>query len=108
MPTRIITNNQPRPIVDASELTPKEREDFDYLDWDAIERGEDDPSFLRYKGTLYLLNDFSTDWGITKGTGLPSVFAGWDGYLSETFFSGLVVKFDPDYPEYVIVGTFLT
>jgi hypothetical protein len=108
MGIRIITNNQPRPIVDPWELTPTEREKFDYLDWQAIENGTDSATFLRYKGELYSLSEFSTDWGITKGGGLPECFKGWDGYLSDSFWSGLLVKFDPDYPEYVIVARFVT
>jgi hypothetical protein len=104
---RVITNNVPRDILDACELTPKERADHDYLDWAAIERGEDSASFVRYRGTTYLLSDFSADWGITRGTGLPGEFAGWDGYLSDSFFSGVVIRYVGDDCDRAILGTFL-
>jgi hypothetical protein len=104
---RVITNNASRLIVDAYELTPAERKDHDYLDWDAIERGDDSASFVRYRGHTYLLNDFSADWGISRGTGLPSELSGWDGYLSDSFFSGIVIRYVPDDHDRVIMGTFL-
>ena len=37
----IRTNNVPRDLVDAWELSPKERAEFDYIDWQAIEDGRD-------------------------------------------------------------------
>lgn len=99
----IRTNNVPRPVVEAYELTPAERSEFDYLDWDAIEQGNDSRSFFRYRGSLYDLSDFET----TSGLGAPEAFRGWDGYQSDSFFSGLVVRYCRDW-EYVIVGTYFS
>jgi hypothetical protein len=104
---KVITNNVPRDILDGSDLTKKEREDFDYLDWAKIETGEDSASFFRYKGQAYDLGEFSSDWGITRGTGLPNDLSGWHGYQSDSFFSGIVVRYVND-NEQVIVGTYLT
>lgn len=104
---RIITNNVPRPVVDAYELTPAERAEFDYLDWAAIEAGSDSASFFRYRGTLYDLGEFSHDYGITRGTGLPEHLSRWDGYQSDSFFSGTLVRFVDD-GESVVVGTFIS
>lgn len=95
-------------VVEAWELTPQERGDHDYLDWAAIERGEDSASFVRYRGTTYILSDFSADWGITRGAGLPSEFAEWHGYLSDSFFSGVVIRYHDDDPEVVDLATFYT
>ena len=110
---KVTTNHVPRPIIDAWELTPAEREDFGYLAWDAIDKGEDSASFVRYRGSLYDLGEFSRDYGITKDAGLPDALARWDGYLSESFFSAVVVRYVhgdpwtyPDY-EYVVMGTVL-
>jgi hypothetical protein len=103
---KIVTNHQQRLLLDAHNLTSKERAEHDYLDWDAIERGEDSATFIRYLGHAYLLSDFSGDYGITRGAGLPDVFAGWDGYLSESFFSGVVIRFVPDDNDRVIVGRY--
>ena len=37
---RIKTNNVPRPVLDASELSIAEQADFDYLDWSALRVGD--------------------------------------------------------------------
>ena len=100
---RVVTNNVPRDVIEAWELSPSEREDFDYLDWPAIERGEDSASFFRYKGELYDLGEFSADYGITKGAGLPEHLSNWHGYQSDSFFSATVVRY-VESCERVIVG----
>ena len=97
----IKTNHVPRDIVEAYELTETERAEFDYLDWPAIERGEDSASFIRYKGVTYDLVDFRTTSGLPEFSPLTK----WDGFQSDSFFSGIVVKFCNDF-EQVIVGTF--
>lgn len=99
----IRTNNVPRPIIDAYELSTDERAEFDYLDWPAIERGEGSASFFRYRGQLYDLGEFSADYGILKGSGLPAHLSDWDGYQSDTFFSATVVRYVDNF-EYVVVG----
>lgn len=104
---KVITNNKPRHLIDASELTPEERAEFDYLDWEAIEDGRDSATFFRYRGQLYDLGEFSRDYGITKDAGLPEHLSRWDGYLSESFFSALVVRYVEDY-EAVVVGLVLS
>ena len=81
----IITNNHVRDVVDAWELPVKQRKEFDYIDWDKIERGEDSASFIQYKGSWYDLGDF-------QPTGQIASLAGWDEYISDSFFSGILVK----------------
>lgn len=103
----IITNNVPRPVIEAYELTLKEREEFDYLDWKAIENGEDNASFFRYKGQLYDLGEFSHQVLTFKGSGLPAHLSKWDGYRSDSFFSALLVRYVKDF-EYVVVGLALS
>ncbi len=100
MPTdlTIITNNVPRDIVEAYELSADEREDFDYCDWDAIERGEDSASFVRYKGELVDLGEFQ----VWDNPSSPTT-VGWDGFRSDSFFSGLVVRYVEDF-ERIVVG----
>ena len=89
----IRTNYVPRDIVYAWELLPAEREEFDYLDWDAIERGEGyNDQFFRYKGEVYDLGEFER-----------SNVAGWDGQQTDTFFSATLVRYVDDY-ERVVVG----
>lgn len=98
MTLTIKTNNVPRPIIRAWVLTNKEREEFDYLDWAAIDDGRDDADFFRYKGQLYDLGEFMR----TPNSG---DFDSWDGYRSDSFFSGLLVKFANDFED-VIVGRY--
>ena len=104
---RVTTNNQPRDIVDAYELTATERAEFDYLDWPAIDDGRDSASFVRYRGQLLDLGEFSRDYGITKGSGLPAHLSEWDGYMSTTFFSAYVVRYVND-NEQVVIGEVLS
>lgn len=89
----IITNNVPRDIVYGYELSHDERKEFDYLHW----REEQDDGyyhqFFRYKGEVYDLDDFqgTREW---VGYNAPD-FKGWHGYQSDSFFSGILVR----YPE---------
>lgn len=94
----ITTNNHRREVIDAYDLTPKERKDFDYLDWEGIEGGTEGASFVRYKGQLYDLGDILQ---------APEVLAkaGWEGFNSDSFFSGLAFHWgNDDSGEYVVVG----
>ena len=100
---RVITNNVPRDIIEAYELSADERTQFDYLNWDAIDRCEDSASFFRYKGELHDLGEFSADYGITRGAGLPAHLSNWDGYRADNFFSALVVRYVDNF-ERVVVG----
>ena len=99
----IRTNNVPRDLVDAWELSPKERAEFDYIDWQAIEDGRDSATFFRYKGVLYDLGEFHL--GRVQMARGDSPFASWDGYMSDSFFSGLVIRLVDD-GERCIVGRY--
>lgn len=107
MTVKVTTNNASRLLVDAYEMTAKEREAFDYLDWDAIESGEDSPTFVRYRGELIPLNDFSASWGLRSESGLPDWLEGWDGFLAGSMSTGLVIKFVRDDNDRVIIGSFV-
>lgn len=97
----IITNHVPREIVEAWELTPDERKRFDYVNWAAVERGEDSASFVRYKGETY-------DLGDTEGT-FPADRRWF--YLSDSFFSGVLFRYltdergEPD-ADHIICGRY--
>jgi len=94
---KVTTNNVPRDIIDAYELSESERAEFDYLDWEAIDDGRDSASFFRFKGELYDLGEFMRD-------ACPE---GWDGGRADSFFSGVVVRIVDD-GERVVVGTVLS
>jgi hypothetical protein len=106
----IITNNVPRDVINAWELTETERAEFDYLDWEAIEDGRDSAEFFRYKGQLYCI----------ESEGTPRFAPGWHAYLPDSFFSGIVYRYpvDPDQPrnrdgdvnydwERIVIGRYL-
>lgn len=99
---RVVTNGVPRDVVDAAELSAEERAEFDYLDWPAIERGEESASFFRYRGTVYDLGEFQG----TRGTAGEELRR-WDGFLSDSFFSAVVVRY-VDAGERVVVGLLLS
>ena len=104
---RVITNNVPRPVIYGYELTAQERADFDYIDWSAVDRLEDGGGeFVRYKGDLIHLGEFSVDWGLSRGTGLPEHLRGWQAYLSDSAFTALVVRYADD--EHVVIGRVLS
>lgn len=93
---KITTNNHHRPVIDGWELTAAERAEFDYIDWDAVERGEESASFFRFGGDLYDLGD------VLRAEG-EIASLGWDGFNSDSFFSGIAVRYVDDM-EAVIVA----
>jgi hypothetical protein len=99
MTVTIITNNVPRPVLDDYHLTEDERKEFDYIDWDAIDRNEDSAMFVRYKGELIDLND------LEPVHNLHQTFPKWDAYKSDTFFSGILMKWCDQF-ETVIMGRY--
>ena len=103
---KITTNHNRREIISEYQLTPEERKEFDYLDWDAMERGEDSRSFVRFKGTLYDLSDTEPGPG---SSGMPDSLKDWHAYVSDTFFSGVVFRYvREDDEDMIICGTYYT
>lgn len=92
---KIQTNNIPRPIIYGYELSDKERQEFDYIEW--ADEFSINREFFRYKGNLYDLGDCMR---VEPTNGLC---AGWHGYFGESYFSAVVVKYTDD-GEHVIVG----
>ena len=87
----IKTNNVPREVINSWDLTEKELKDFDYLD------PEDSGAFFRYKGQVYDLGEFMRIDSTQR--------AGWeryDGYSSDSFFSGLLVRYVDDCERVVV------
>ena len=67
------------PVLDFSELTEEEKKEYHpgYIN------EAEDAIFFRYLGYCYCLDDF-----------MLSHDPDWDGYLSDTFFSGIFIKID--------------
>lgn len=97
----VITNHVPRDVIEGYEVNSlKERKEFDYINWDAIDKGEDSATFFRYKGNLYDTNDCEPIFRDTiQG------FKEWDGIFTESFFSGVVFRYVDNF-ERVIVGRY--
>ncbi len=94
----IVTNNQPRPIMDWHALTEREREEFDYLD---TEQKRQDATFFRYKGNVYDLGDaMAVD-------PMNTLCKDWQFYYGESYFSAVVGKYTSDCEE-VIIGLAFT
>lgn len=85
---KITTNNVHRDITEAHELTPSEREQFDYLNWAAIDDGTDSARFVRYKGFLYDLGEFMAN--------VSDEYGEWHGVHTDSAFTGLLLRFVED------------
>lgn len=85
----IITNNQLRPILTGFDMPDSAWRNFaDYV------TNRNDLRFFRYRGEWYDLSEFMIS---------PPELAklGWDGFMSDTYFSGIAIKIKDDS---VIVG----
>jgi hypothetical protein len=94
MSIEIITNNQERDIIYYFELNDEERAEFDYCN--------EFDTFFRYKKETYHLGEFMTVQELRE-----PAFNNWHGYCSDSFFSGMVVRYSED-NEHVIVGTYFS
>ena len=77
---KIMTNNKPRQLIYGYELTDKQKQGFNYIE------DFDSHDFVKYKGNIYDLSDF-------VGIGSIDSLKGWDGYNSDSAFSGTLVKY---------------
>lgn len=95
----IKTNNIPRELVSWFDMPADEAQEwFSYVDED--ERYS--PRFVQYRGSWYDVNDFES----TRSLGTPHPFKVWDGYQSESFFSGILVRYVDSQCESVIVARY--
>ena len=92
----ITTNHVPRFTLDAYELTASEREEFDYIDWSAIDAGTESATFVRYRGQLMDLGEFLAPTGDQFGSF-------WHGYTADSFYSATLVHLCDD-GESVVMG----
>lgn len=82
---QIITNNIPRQLIYGYELSDKEKTNFDYLD------NIDSHNFVKYKGFIYDVSEFMSTYNMDS-------LKDWDGYSSDSYFSGVLLKIiDSDY-----------
>jgi len=88
----IKTNHVPRDVIYGFELSPKDLAKFDYKE------DPENAEFFRYRGQVYDLGEFLH----TRSTRFEQF---WDGYHSDSFFSGILIRYVDDY-ERVIVATY--
>lgn len=90
---KIITNNDPRPVLTWYDLTDFEQSNFDYLDSDDAQANA---SFVRYRGWVYDLGEFMR---------APDDLKPFHGYTSDSAFSGVLCRF-VDHGDSVIMGRY--
>lgn len=98
---KIKTNNTPRHLVYGYELTKKEAADFDYLSPDELNERE----FVRYRGRVYDMGEFMRIDKTVAPHPQRQGWGHWHGYSSDSFFSGVLVRFSDD-GESVVLGTY--
>lgn len=96
----IKTNNRFRDLIHWYDLSEKERKEFDYLD---TEDRQAEAEFVRYRGWIYDLGEFQIIPRNCNWIG----FEKWSGYLSDSYFSGIVIRYANDF-EQVVCGTFFS
>lgn len=99
----IITNNRPRLLLDWNQLTSREQSNFDYLDSDDARIGA---SFFRYRGDVYDMGEFMRIEGAMRSNVQFSGFRDWAAYASDSYFSGVLIRFCRNDPDYIIVGRY--
>ena len=95
----VITNNVPRLLLDYDQLPENvAKDEFDYIE-------DESGSFFKYKGNYYDLGDMMVIDHNREC--LPDAFKGWDAYIGDSYFSGIVVKLVHGDPDYIIVGMYV-
>jgi hypothetical protein len=95
---KIKTNNVPREIVHGFDLPEDARGEFDYYSETELL----DASFFKYRGDYYDLGEF-----LVWDNPASPTRENWDGFRSDSFFSGVCVRYVNDYEE-VVVGLVLS
>ena len=85
---KIKTNRHWYPLLNGWELTDAKLKDYSNLD------NYKDLEYFRYKKYLYLFHDFIAFRGSNSS---PDEFKGWDAYMSDSFFSGVLIKLSIDH-----------
>lgn len=98
---KITTNNQPRLLLSWNELTKTEQEALNCEHSDGYSEYSID-DFIRYRGDLLRLEDF---FAILDGKETKH-FGDWDAYSPHTVFSGVLLRYDPDDSDRVVMGSY--
>ncbi len=94
----IRTNNHFRPLCYGYELP----NDVLAIEFDWLDDAPQQFGFFHYRGHWYHQGEFMTT---DAGVGAPSEFAKWHGYHSDSYFSGVLIRYADD-SEHVQVATY--
>lgn len=95
------TNNVPRPLLPLTDLPEKARKDFDYLGPDEVHEYR----LVQYKGVWYDVYDSMRCPGAEASAATRQAFAGWNSYISDSYFSGVLFRFAED--DHVVCATYM-
>jgi len=96
MAVTIKTDNKWRNLLYGYELPKKQRKEFDYLNDEEFAIS----NFAKYRGNYYDVGEFQRVPDIRNEDG--PMFAKWDGYKSDSYFSGILIKLSSDGERYKI------
>ena len=102
----IVTNNHWRNFLYGYELPEKVKKDFDWMDKEELETS----NFVKYHNCYYSLQDFMSFHNTVHYGKAPEkgTFGyGYDGYNSDSFFSGVLIKIS-DCGEMYKIATYLS
>lgn len=94
----IYGNNHNVPLVYWYELSDKEKENFDYID-----NPDENFTGFRYKGNVYGLDEF-----MRVESYAPDWMKKFDGYKGDSFFSGILVKYNEEDNDFIKVYTYIS
>jgi hypothetical protein len=94
---KIYTDNKWKQFKYRNEVPVKVLADY----FDHLPEEEYGDGFIKYRKTWYHTSDFMRNSGATDLT------KGWDGYHSDSYFSGVLIKLSDDGEEYKI-GTYIS
>lgn len=99
----ICSNYHVRDTLDGFQAGRELREEFDYIDWEAVDRGEESAELVQYRGSWYDLRDVQVATDELKRRG-------FDGMVTDSFWSGVAFRyFDADgypYEDGVVMARF--
>jgi len=105
---RIITNNHWYKIMSGYELSDKQKRIMNYIK----DIDDEIDCFFIYRGTLYYTGDFMNLHNKIYEPIPPAEFNGYDGYSSDSFFSGVLVRYpkqdDYEHEGYIQVALYLS
>jgi hypothetical protein len=108
---KIYGNNKERPVMYFFQLPEKyqaiAKKDFDWIDSSDTVTWEEAQFFI-YKGSLYCLSDFISTHNTMWSNPPEWMRKNFDGYESDSYFSGILVKYVEEDNDYIKVYTYIS